>query len=201
MIGFLGACAAAPTLSSTSLRPTLPAPSLLPSTRVPTAALTPTLTTTLTRTVTPTAVTSPPTLLLQEKGRNTPSPSATHLTAATPTVTSVPGDPAVGKQLFASLPCASCHDVTNPFPGGVICPNLGNIAAEAERIIQLPAYHGSATDAASYIRESILNPNAYLVPGEAYRAADGSSVMPKNFGKLLSPKQLDDLVAYLLTLK
>lgn len=107
----------------------------------------------------------------------------------------------MGKQVFAGLPCASCHDVKNPFPGGFICPNLGNIAVEAERIIRLPEYHGSATDAASYIRESILNPNAYLVPGDAYRASNGSSVMPKNFGKLLTPKQLDDLVAYLLTLK
>jgi cytochrome c2 len=131
----------------------------------------------------------------------TPSPSPTHLAVATRTVTVVPGDAAAGKQLFASLPCASCHDVKNPFPGGDICPNLGNIAAEAERIIQLPEYHASATDAASYIRESILNPNAYLVPGEPYRAADGSSVMPKNFSKILTLQQVDDLVAYLLTLK
>lgn len=161
----------------------------------------PALTQTQIRTPTPNAVTAPPTPLPQGKSDNVQSPTPTGLSDATPTVTNLPGDAAVGKQLFASLPCASCHDVKNPFPGGAICPNLGNVAVEAARIIRLPEYHGSATDAASYIRESILNPNAYLVPGEAYRAADGSSVMPKNFGELLTPKQLDDLVAYLLTLQ
>jgi nitric oxide reductase subunit C len=111
------------------------------------------------------------------------------------------GDADRGAKLYATLPCASCHDITRPWPGGDVCPNLGNIATEAARIVRLPDYKGRARDAAGYIRESILEPNAYLVPGPSYRQADGQSVMPKDLGKMLTPAQLDDLVAFLLTLR
>ena len=109
------------------------------------------------------------------------------------------GDAAKGERLFATLPCVSCHDVTKPWPGGDICPNLGNIATEAARIIRLREYRGKARTAADYIRESIVTPNAYIVPGASYRTADGQSVMPKDFGATLTGAQIDDLVAYLLT--
>lgn len=109
------------------------------------------------------------------------------------------GDAARGEKLFSTLPCVSCHDVTKPWPGGDICPNLGNIATEAARIIRSRDYHGKAKTAADYIRESIVDPNAYIVPGASYRAADGQSVMPKDFGSTLSGAQIDDIVAYLLT--
>jgi nitric oxide reductase subunit C len=109
------------------------------------------------------------------------------------------GDAARGSKLYETLPCASCHDITKPWPGGAICPNLGNIASEASRIVRLREYRGRAKDAAAYIRESIVDPNAYIVPGSNYRQADGQSVMPKNFGETLTPAQLDDLVAFLLT--
>jgi nitric oxide reductase subunit C len=109
------------------------------------------------------------------------------------------GDAARGEKLFSTLPCVSCHDVTKPWPGGDICPNLGNIATEAARIVRSRDYHGKAKTAADYIRESIVDPNAYIVPGASYRAADGQSVMPKDFGSTLSGAQIDDIVAYLLT--
>lgn len=109
------------------------------------------------------------------------------------------GDPVRGGQLFARLPCASCHDITKPWPGGDICPNLGNVATEAARIVRRHDYRGKARDAAGYIRESILAPNAYMVPGAAYRTADGQSVMPKDFGQTLAASDIDDLVAFLLT--
>ena len=96
------------------------------------------------------------------------------------------GDAAKGERLFATLPCVSCH-------------NLGNIATEAARIIRLGEYRGKARTAADYIRESILDPNAYIVPGASYRTPDGKSVMPKDFGATLTGAQIDDLVAYLLT--
>ena len=109
------------------------------------------------------------------------------------------GDAKRGEKLFGTLPCVSCHDVTKPWPGGDICPNLGNIATEAARIVHSREYHGRAKSAAEYIRESIVNPNAYIVPGGQYRMADGQSVMPKDFGSTLTGAQIDDLVAYLLT--
>ena len=109
------------------------------------------------------------------------------------------GDAKRGEQLFARLPCASCHDITKPWPGGDVCPNLGNIATEAARIVKLRAYKGKARDAAGYIRESIVDPNVYIVPGPNYRTAEGQSVMPKDVARALSPAELDDLVAFLLT--
>jgi nitric oxide reductase subunit C len=75
----------------------------------------------------------------------------------------------------------------------------GNIATEAARIIRLPEHRGRARDPAGYIRESIVDLNAYIVPRPAYRQADGQSIMPNNFGQTLTPAQLDDLVAFLLT--
>jgi nitric oxide reductase subunit C len=109
------------------------------------------------------------------------------------------GDAARGRNLFATRPCGSCHDITRPWPGGDICPNLGNIATEAARIVRSRGYRGKARTAAEYIRESIVDPNAYIVPGASYRAADGQSVMPKDFGATLSAAEIDDLVAFLLT--
>ena len=109
------------------------------------------------------------------------------------------GDARRGAELFGKLPCASCHDITRPWPGGAVCPNLGNIATEAARIVRLPEYRGKAQNAAGYIRESILDPNAYIVPGPNYRTPDGQSVMPKDFAQTLNAKDLNDVVAFLLT--
>jgi nitric oxide reductase subunit C len=114
-------------------------------------------------------------------------------------VTAAAGDATRGAALFTKLPCTSCHDIVGRWPGGDICPNLGNIATEAARIVRLPGYRGKARDAAGYIRESITDPNAYIVPGAQYRTADGKSVMPPSVGATLTPAQLDDLVAFLLT--
>jgi nitric oxide reductase subunit C len=113
------------------------------------------------------------------------------------TVGAASTDTARGAALFARLPCASCHDISKPWPGGDICPNLGNIGSEAARIVRLPTYRGKARDAAGYIRESIVDPNAYIVPGTNYRTPDGESVMPKDFGRSLTPREVDDLVAFL----
>jgi nitric oxide reductase subunit C len=108
-------------------------------------------------------------------------------------------DPARGGEVFAKLPCGSCHDITRPWPGGEICPNLGNIASEAARIIKLPTYRGKARDAAGYIRESITDPNAYIVPGQNYRTPQGDSVMPRGLASSLTRQELDDLVAFLMS--
>src|SRR5689334_17474783 len=79
--------------------------------------------------------------------------------------TTAAGDARRGEALWGTLPCASCHDIEHPAPGGAVCPNLGNIATEAARIVASRDYHGRAKDAAAYVRESIVDPNAYLVPG------------------------------------
>ncbi len=204
---WLNACAPVPSPSTATPvpGPTLPppapsdtpVPSLTPSavpspTGVPTAVASPTSAPTVVPSLTTaptTAATTAPTTSAVATPSAAPSSSAVALT----------GDPQRGAQLFPTLPCTSCHDITHPFPGGLICPNLGNISTEAALIVKSPDYHGKATDAAGYIRESIMNPNAYIVPGAQYRQADGQSVMPKNFAQVLTAQQIEDLVAYLMT--
>ena len=58
-----------------------------------------------------------------------------------------------------------------------------------------PEYTGSATSAAEYLRESILDPNAFVVPGFA------PGVMYQAYSSTLTDGEVADLVAFLLTLK
>ncbi|HLV26703.1 MAG TPA: hypothetical protein VKZ41_10335, partial [Gemmatimonadales bacterium] len=70
----------------------------------------------------------------------------------------------------------------------------------AAALVDSASYTGSATDAEGYIRESIINPHAYLVPGAIY-SSDGRSFMPDNNDEILSAEQIDQLVAYLSSLR
>lgn len=81
-----------------------------------------------------------------------------------------------------------------------IAPDLKNILTDANEFIHSPDYKGAATDAPSYIRESIVAPNAFVVPAYRYLTLDGSSIMPLDFGQRLSADQINDLIAYVLTL-
>ena len=110
-------------------------------------------------------------------------------------------DPAaVGQALFGQSPpgCFACHSVTAG--ENMVGPSLSGIAATAAARVKAPDYKGKATDAASYIHESILDPNADIVAGASF-SANGVSLMPPGFGQSLQPAQVDALVAYLMTLK
>jgi len=61
-------------------------------------------------------------------------------------------------------------------------------------------------DALTYLRRSILYPNEFLVPNskipnKAPFAIGAQSIMFQDYAKHLSTQQVDDLVAYLLTIK
>ena len=79
-------------------------------------------------------------------------------------------------------------------------PTLAGIATRAAATVKGPAYKGAAKDAQGYIRESIANPHAYLVPGPTY-GAGGRSFMPDHYEKTLQPGQIEQLTAYLVTLQ
>lgn len=107
---------------------------------------------------------------------------------------------ALGQALFRSVApsCAACHSVA---PGvNLAGPSLAGIATRAAQQIESPDYKGEAKDAAGYIRESIIHPSAYVVPGAMY-SANGQSFMPATYGHDLKPEQIDQLVAYLSSLK
>jgi cytochrome c551/c552 len=93
------------------------------------------------------------------------------------------GDPAAGKAVFLASGCPSCHTFTPAGSTGMVGPNLDDLAANAQK-----ANRGSLDQ---YTRESIVDPNAYVVPGFP------SGVMTPTYGQSLNKKQLDDLVAFL----
>jgi len=106
---------------------------------------------------------------------------------------------ALGEVLFKTAPpgCFGCHSLQQ----GVVLvgPPLAGLATRTQATLSSPEYKGNAKTLDDYIRESILQPDAYLVPGATF-SAGGHSVMPP-FGSVLKPEEIDHLVAYLATFK
>ena len=90
-----------------------------------------------------------------------------------------------GRQLYRSLGCANCHE-PNLF-GQRLGPPLDQVGTEAET-------RRPGLSSAEYIRQAIVDPGAYVVPGY-------NDTMPRDLGRDLSPTDLDALVTYLLSLK
>jgi nitric oxide reductase subunit C len=82
----------------------------------------------------------------------------------------------------------------------VVGPSLAGLSARAVEVLKSPSYTGTARTSADYIRESILKPSAYVVPGVTF-GAGGQSIMPAIYQDMLKPADIDHLVAYLDTLK
>lgn len=107
---------------------------------------------------------------------------------------------ALGERLFRSATpaCNACHSVA---PGvNMAGPSLAGVSARAAQTIASPDYKGRAKTPDDYIRESIREPSAHLVPGAMY-SASGVSFMPNTYGQSLKPEQIDQIAAYLASLK
>lgn len=103
------------------------------------------------------------------------------------------GDAANGPSLYQVNGCAGCHgDPDNP-GSAAVGPHLGNIGNVAAT--QVPGM-----SAEQYIYESILNPNAYIVPECPTGPCAEPSVMRADYGLVLSAQDMADLVAYYMTL-
>jgi mono/diheme cytochrome c family protein len=87
------------------------------------------------------------------------------------------GDRAAGKTIFVSQNCGSCHTFSAAGSTGAVGPNLDKALKGKDAV---------------FVRESIGDPNKQIAPG--YQP----NIMPPNFGQTLTPKQIDDLVAFLL---
>jgi nitric oxide reductase subunit C len=108
---------------------------------------------------------------------------------------------ALGEALFRSSPpaCFSCHSTS---PGIILAgPSVAGVATRAREIIQDPNYRGAATTPEGFVRESILQPSAYINPGSSTFSAAGQSIMPGNYEETLTSDDVDHLVAYLMTLR
>jgi mono/diheme cytochrome c family protein len=99
-------------------------------------------------------------------------------------VSPVSDDPVVrGELVYKNNGCGGCHALGS-LSTGAVGPNLTQIGSVAET-------REDGVSAEEYIRQSIINPNAYVVEG--YQP----DIMPKNFGEVLTPENLDDLIAFL----
>jgi len=87
----------------------------------------------------------------------------------------VPGGP--GAQVFANNGCDACHTLAAAGAGGVTGPNLDEV---------LPS------QSAAMIHESIVDPGKTIAKGYP------PNVMPANYEQILTPKELNELVQYLI---
>ncbi len=174
-----GTYAAPPfTATATATRtPTATATPLPTATATPLPSATPTVTETATstRSATPTPTVTP-------TASPTPEPSAT------PYVLTAPGDPDRGHELFhkgkgVAPACINCHtDTQSVFSLG---PSLTGVA---ERAATRPGYISPE----DYLHRSIVEPDAYLVPG--FRA-----IMYREYATQLTEGEINDLIAYQLS--
>jgi mono/diheme cytochrome c family protein len=98
------------------------------------------------------------------------------------TVAQAPTGTAAGKALYTTNGCGGCHTFKPAGSTGKVGPDLDNLAADAKK-----ANKGSLEE---YTRESIENPDAYVVPGFS------KGVMPPFAGKL-TDSQINQLVDFL----
>lgn len=82
-------------------------------------------------------------------------------------------------------PCSTCHLDAGRVGLGPVLAGLRDVAAA-----RIPGL-----SAVEYVRQSILNPNAYIVPGF------NAGYMFQNYSQALSAEQIDSLIAYVLTLE
>ena len=99
--------------------------------------------------------------------------------------------------MINTLGCPLCHTI----PGvegamGELGPKLHE-KVNAPNRIKDPNYKGKATNTKEYVRESILNPGAYVVFNEAEGESFPDGLMPTTFGEMLSVSALEKVVDFI----
>lgn len=96
-----------------------------------------------------------------------------------------------GQKLFNSKGCASCHSVNG---SALIGPSLKGLWGANRQFEGADALVADGDTGKTYIRESILNPQAKIVKGY-------TNVRMNSFAGQLNEKQIDDIIEYIKTLK
>jgi len=94
---------------------------------------------------------------------------------------------AAGREIFTSAGCDACHTLDDADATAQVGPDLNQLAAVAEKRVK-------PKNAEEYVRESIVDPPAFVVEGYS------GDTMPGNFDDQLTPEEIDTLVQYLLGL-
>ena len=101
-------------------------------------------------------------------------------------------DPKAGERIYnetasgVNAGCRICHSLQKD--ERIIGPSFYGIADRAGNRVP-------GLTAEEYLHQSIVEPNAFLVPG------DTSGQMIQNFGDILTEEQIEDLIAFLMTMK
>jgi sulfur-oxidizing protein SoxX len=124
--------------------------------------------------------------------------------AVSQSLSGAPGDPAAGREIVGNKSlgnCVACHAVSDladvPFHGeiGPMLDGAGDRWSEAE-------LRGIVANAKMMFEGSMMpsfyKTEGFIRPGNAYT---GKAMDPETFGPLLSAQQIEDVVAYLVTLK
>lgn len=90
---------------------------------------------------------------------------------------------AAGKQVFVQSGCGGCHTFAAAGTNGTIGPNLATAAKQAKADGNIPL--------ATYLRQSITSPDAYITPG--YHAG----IMPTYYGTKLTSAEIAQLVSFI----
>lgn len=88
------------------------------------------------------------------------------------------GSPEAGRAVFAEAGCGGCHTFAAAGTSGTTGPNLDEVLAGKDAV---------------FVRRAIVEPDADIAEGY------GPGVMPQTYEDQLSPKQLEDLVAFLMS--
>lgn len=92
------------------------------------------------------------------------------------------------QELFVTYGCSGCHNLDEPQTDtnrGPVGPNLGNLYEVAGEMVP-------GQDAETYVYTSIVDPNAFIVPGYS------ANIMPQNFADQMSEEEIRGLVQWLL---
>lgn len=113
-----------------------------------------------------------------------------------------PAGASAGKELFAqqilrteqgsNSGCITCHSLQAG--QALVGPSVAGIASRAGSTV-------AGESAEAYLKNAIVDPNAHLASGCNMRdpqRACLAGLMPQNYGDILSPGQVDSLIAYLL---
>jgi cytochrome c551/c552 len=110
------------------------------------------------------------------------APAPTTAASAPPSGSTGPSS-AAAQQVFTQSGCSGCHTFAPAGATGTIGPDLATAGKAAIADHKMPL--------AAYIRQSIVDPNAYIPPG--YHA----NLMPTYYGTKLTSTQIQQLVTYI----
>ena len=93
----------------------------------------------------------------------------------------------LGQQVALQYGCSACHSIDGKV---LVGPTWKGLAGHDVELVS-----GTAKADDDYLKESILTPNAKVVKGFQ------PNIMPATFGTQLKPEQIDQVIAYIKSLK